>query len=316
MSELTSERSVELKLSTRRSLTEGFFANRYLYLMLLPGLIYFIVYRYLPMFGLAIAFKRYYPNVGFIDSQWVGLYYFERIFRSPEVGRVFVNTLVISLAKVVFAFPVPIFLALLINEVRTMKFKKTVQTISYLPHFLSWVIFGEIVKVILSGTGVVNWAITSMGGEPIYFMIQPRYFRTILVVSAILKNSGWGTIIYLAAMSMIDPQLYEAATIDGAGRFRRILHITLPAIKSVIAILLILRIGHIMDAGFHQVLIMYNEAVYSTGDIFDTYVYRVGISQGEYSLATAVGLLKGVVGFILVMGANRFSKSIGEEGVW
>lgn len=300
----------------RRSLTEGFAANRYLYLMLLPGLIYFVVYRYVPMFGLAIAFKRYFPNVGFWDSRWVGLYYFERIFRSPEVTRVFVNTLVISLSKVLFGFPVPIILALLINEVRNLRFKKSIQTVSYLPHFLSWVIFGEIVKVILSGSGLINWVITSLGGEPIYFMIQPRYFRPILVVSAILKNSGWGTIIYLAAMSMIDPQLYEAATIDGAGRFRRMFHITLPAIKSVIAILLILRVGHIMDAGFHQVLILYNEAVYSTGDIFDTYVYRVGISQGEYSLATAVGLLKGVVGLILVVGANRFSKSIGEEGVW
>lgn len=299
-----------------RSIVERFMTNRYLYLMLLPGLVYFIVYRYIPMFGLAIAFKRYFPNVGFWDSRWVGLYYFERIFRSPEVTRVFVNTLVISLAKVIFAFPVPIVLALLINEIRNLRFKKTIQTVSYLPHFLSWVIFGEIVKVILSGTGVINWIITSLGGDPIYFMIQPRYFRTILVVSAILKNSGWGTIIYLAAMSMIDPQLYEAATIDGAGRLRRMFHITLPAIKSVIAILLILRIGHIMDAGFHQVLILYNEAVYSTGDIFDTYVYRVGISQGEYSLATAVGLLKGVVGFILVIGANRFSKSIGEAGVW
>ena len=284
--------------------------------MLLPGLVYFIVYRYVPMFGLAIAFKRYFPNVGFLRSEWVGLYYFQRIFRSPEVTRVFTNTLVISVAKIIFAFPVPIVLALLINEVRSLPLKKTVQTVSYLPHFLSWVIFGEIIKVILAGDGVINWAITSMGGDPIYFMIQPQSFRPILVITAILKNSGWGTIVYLAAMSTIDPQLYEAATIDGAGRFRRILHITLPSIKSVIAILLILRIGYILDAGFHQVFVLYNEAVYSTGDIFDTYVYRVGISQGEYSLATAVGLLKGGVGFILVMIANRFSKAIGEEGVW
>lgn len=304
------------KTLRRRSLTNGFSANKYLYLMLIPGLVYFVVYRYVPMFGLAIAFKRYFPNVGFIQSEWVGLHYFERIFQSPAASRVFVNTLVISVAKILFAFPVPIILALLINEVRWMPFKKTVQTVSYLPHFLSWVIFGEIIKVILAGDGVVNWAITSLGGDPIYFMIQPRSFRPILVITAILKNSGWGTIVYLAAMSTIDPQLYEAATIDGAGRFRRMLHITLPSIKSVIAILLILRIGYILDAGFHQVFVLYNEAVYSTGDIFDTYVYRVGISQGEYSLATAVGLLKGVVGFLLVMIANRFSKAIGEEGVW
>lgn len=299
-----------------RSITNGFAANKYLYLMLLPGIAYFIIYRYVPMFGLAIAFKRYFPNVGFMQSPWVGLSHFQRIFRSPEITRVLTNTLVISLAKIAIAFPVPIVLALMINEVRSLPFKKSVQTVSYLPHFLSWVVFGEIIKVLLGGDGVINWAIESLGGDPIFFMIQPQSFRHIVVITAILKNSGWGTIVYLAAMSTIDPQLYEAATIDGAGRFRRMLHVTLPSIKSVIAILLILRIGYILDAGFHQIFVLYNEAVYSTGDIFDTYVYRVGISQGEYSLATAVGLLKGVVGFLLVMIANRFSKAIGEEGVW
>jgi putative aldouronate transport system permease protein len=294
----------------------SFFENRYLYLMLIPGLIYFIVYRYIPMFGLAIAFKKYYPARGFLDSKWVGLYYFNKILRSPEIIRVMVNTLLISSYKIIFAFPVPIILAIMINEIRTMALKKTVQTISYLPHFLSWVVFGEIIKVFLSADGAVNSLLGIFGAEPTYFMINADLFRGITVVTAILKNSGWGTIVYLASISTIDPQLYEAAFMDGANRLRRIWHITLPSIKGVITVMLILRVGYILDAGFEQIFVLYNEAVYRTGDIFGTYVYRVGLSQGEYSLATAVGLYKGLVGFLMIWGANRISKSIGEEGVW
>lgn len=304
-------------MTNRKSLaSRSLLENKYLYLMLLPGLIYFLVYRYVPMFGLAIAFKKYYPARGFWDSQWVGLHYFLKIFRSPEIIRVIGNTLLISTYKILFAFPVPILLALMINEIRNMPFKKTVQTISYLPHFLSWVVFGEIIKVFLGADGAVNALLGLFGQGPVYFLIDAGLFRGITVVTAILKNSGWGTIVYLASISTIDPQLYEAAYMDGANRLRRIGHITLPSIKGVITVMLILRVGHILDAGFEQIFVLYNEAVYSTGDIFGTYVYRVGLSQGEYSLATAVGLFKGLVGLFMIWGANRISKTLGEEGVW
>lgn len=302
--------------ATRPRLTSRIYYHRYLFAMLVPGLVYFAVFRYAPMFGLVIAFKDYYPNLGFLDSRWVGLKHFNKLFLSPDFYRILGNTLLISLYKLVFAFPVPIVLALLLNELRNLKFKKVTQTIAYLPHFLSWVVFGEIMKVILSASGGVNILLTSLGAEPVYFMIQAHLFRPILVITAILKNSGWGTIIYLAAITSIDPQLYEAAIIDGANRFQRMWRITLPSIRSVILILLILRIGHIMDVGFHQVLVMYNPAVYSVGDIIDTYVYRVGITQGQYSFTTAVGMFKGVVGLILVYGANRLAKRVGESGIW
>ncbi len=300
----------------KNELSKAIHRDRLLYLMLLPGLIYFIVYRYVPMGGLVIAFQRYFPLRGFAGSEWVGLANFERIFRSPEIVRVFRNTLTLSLAKIVFGFPVPIVLAIIINEIRIGSVKKTVQTLTYLPHFLSWAVFGEIILVFLSGNGAINHIISALGGEKIYFLIEPILFQPIAVISAILKNSGWGTIVYLAAISSIDPQLYEAAKMDGASRLQRIRHITLPSIKSVIVILLIIRIGYIMDAGFHQVLVLYNDAVLETADIFGTYTYRVGLSQGEYSLATAVGLFQGVVGFALVWMANRFAKRIGEEGIW
>lgn len=303
-------------LRNRLSARKAMYRDRLLYLMLLPGLIYFIVYRYVPMAGLAIAFQRYFPLRGFAGSEWIGLANFERIFRSPEIVRVFRNTLTLSLAKILFGFPVPIVLAIIINEIRIGPVKKTVQTLSYLPHFLSWAVFGEIIVVFLSGNGAINHIISVLGGNKIYFLIEPLLFQPIAVISAILKNSGWGTIVYLAAISSIDPQLYEAARMDGAGRLQRIRHITLPSIKSVIVILLIIRIGYIMDAGFHQVLVLYNDAVLETADIFGTYTYRVGLSQGEYSLATAVGLFQGLVGFMVVWMANRFAKRIGEEGVW
>lgn len=312
----TSVEPVINSLPKRKPLADRIVAHKYLFLMLLPGLLYFVIYRYIPMFGLVIAFKRYYPNLGVFGSEWVGLQHFQRVFSSPDILRVFRNTLIISFAKLIFAFPVPIILAILINEVRTMSFKRTVQTISYLPHFLSWVVFGEIILVLLSGDGPVNILRGLLGLDPVYFMIEPRYFRPIVVITDILKTSGWGTIVYLAAITTIDPQMYEAAIIDGANRFRRIIHITLPCITSTIAILLILRIGRLLDAGFHQIFVLYNEAVYETGDIFGTYVYRVGLSRGEYSLATAVGMFKGVVGFILIVLANKVSRRITESGIW
>lgn len=291
-------------------------SNKQLYIMMIPGMLVFLIYKYIPMGGLVLAFKDYYPSLGFMESDWVGLKHFIKLFQSPDFYRVFRNTLLISIYKLMFGFPMPIILALLLNELRSLKYKRTVQTVLYLPHFLSWVIFGGIVLNVLSMRGPINAIIQLFGGEPVMFMTHSDMFRFIVVISNIVKQSGWGTIVYLAAISSIDPSLYEAAIVDGANRFRQVWHITLPAIRSTIVILLILRIGHILDVGFQQILVLYNPAVYEVADVFGTFVYRVGITQGEYSFTTAVGLFKGVIGLILVVGANKLSKKIGESGVW
>ncbi len=287
------------------------------YLLLLPALLFFLIFRYIPMYGLTIAFKDFVPFLGYWDSPWVGLENFKRLIGYRDFYLVFRNTLLISLYKLAFAFPVPVFLAILLNEIHTSWFKRSVQTVLYLPHFVSWVIMGSIVTMALSpSTGIVNNIIRAFGGEPIFFMISTFWFRPIVVLSSIWKESGWGTIVYLAAIAGIDQQLYEAAIVDGASRFRRMWHITLPCIRSVVIILLIIRIGHILDVGFHQILVLYNPAVYDVADVFGTYVYRVGLSGGQFSFATAIGLFKSVFGLILVIGANKLAKAFGESGIW
>ncbi|GMQ61632.1 ABC transporter permease [Vallitalea maricola] len=288
-----------------------------LYLMMLPGILILFIFKYVPMFGIVVAFKNYLPAKGFLASEWVGLEHFKHLFlNSPEFINVFKNTLIISFYKLVIGFPIPIMLAILINELRYIGHKRTIQTLIYLPHFLSWVIFGGIVYNVLALSGPVNTLLQSFGFEPIMFMTKTNMFRGIIVGSSIFKDSGWGTVVYLAAIVGVNPTLYEAAVVDGANRFQRIWHVTLPAIKGTIIVLLILRIGRILDVGFQQILVLYNPIVYNVADVFGTFVYRVGINQGNYSFATAAGLFKGVVGFILVRLANKLSKKMGEAGVW
>ncbi|GKX27581.1 protein LplB [Vallitalea longa] len=290
---------------------------RQLYIMMIPGILILLIFKYVPMLGIAVAFKDYIPAKGFFASQWVGLDHFKHLFfNSPEFINVFKNTIIISFYKLVIGFPIPIILAILINELRYIGHKRTIQTLIYLPHFLSWVIFGGIVYNVLSLSGPVNTLLQSIGLEPIMFMTKTNMFRGIVVGSSIFKESGWGTVVYLAAIVGVDPSLYEAAVVDGANRFQRIWNVTLPAIKGTIIVLLILRIGRILDVGFQQILVLYNPIVYNVADVFGTFVYRVGINQSNYSFATAAGLFKGVIGFALVRIANKISKKLGEAGIW
>jgi putative aldouronate transport system permease protein len=290
--------------------------ERYLWLMALPGIVYFLLYKYIPMLGIVIAFQKYIPSKGFLQSDWVGLDNFQRIFDSPEIGRYFMNTVIISFYQIVFAFTVPIVIAILLNELKFEFFKKIVQTMLYLPHFLSWVVVAGIFYLLFQSDGQVNHLLASWGMQPINILSNEDNFRGMLVLQVIWKESGWGTIIYLAALTGIDPELYEAAKIDGAGRLKQIVHVTLPGIRSTIIILFILRLGTVLDVGFEQVYLMLNSTVSEVGEVLDTYVYRMGVVNGNFSFTTAVGLLKGIVGMILIVGANKIARTFGEKGVY
>ncbi|MEC0229909.1 ABC transporter permease [Paenibacillus alba] len=291
--------------------------NRYLYLLALPGLLFFLIFKYIPMFGIVIAFQNYSPFKGVIHSPWVGFDHFQRFFSNPDFLMIFRNTMGINLLNLVLFFPLPILLAVFMNELRREIYKKWIQTIIYMPHFLSWVIIAGLTFLLFSkGDGLVNKVIESFGGDKIDVLTNPNAFWLMIVVQSIWKEAGWGTILFLAAIASVDPGLYEAARMDGAGRLRQIWHITLPAIRSVIIVLLILRLGHMMDVGFEQIFLMYNGAVSQVAEVFDTYVYTVGIKQGQFSYSTAAGLFKSVVGLILVVLSNKLAKKMGEEGVY
>ncbi|KEQ27646.1 ABC transporter permease [Paenibacillus tyrfis] len=291
--------------------------DKYLYLLLLPGMLFIVVFKYIPMYGLVIAFQEYNILQGVGGSDWVGFYQFEKLFTMLDFTNVFKNTLIISTLKLIWGFPAPIVLALLLNEVKQLVFQRFVQTVVYLPHFISWVIFSGIIIIFLNPVdGLVNQVMGWFGGAPIDFLIEKSYFRSILVATDIYKEVGWGTIIYLAAISGINPQLYEAAIVDGAGRFRQMWNITLPSIRHVIVILFILSLGNILDAGFLQTLLLYNPLVMDVADIIDTYVYRKGIVDASYSLGAAAGVFKSVIALILVAASNQLAKRFGEEGLW
>lgn len=288
-----------------------------LYLMILPGVLYFLIFRYVPMYGAIIAFKDYRVLEGFTGSPWVGLKHFRTIFSSPFFYNVLTNTILISTYKLIFGTPAAIVLALLLNEVRISWFKRSVQTITYLPHFLSWVVvFGILLVTLSPSSGLLNKAIVALGGQPINFLADPDWFRTVLVASDIWKELGWGTIIYLAAMAGISPSLYEAAIVDGATRLQRMRYITLPGILPVIVLVTLLRIGNLLSAGFEQVFVLYNPSVYSVADIIDTWVYRQGIQGFQFSLAAAVGLFKGAVGAVMLISAHLISKRTVGVGLW
>lgn len=291
--------------------------RRHLYVLLLPAILYYAVFHYAPMYGATLAFKDFSIVKGIIGSDWVGLKHFEYLFSLDKFWQVIWNTIIISLYRLIFGFPLPIIVALLLNEVRIALFKRTVQTVIYLPHFISWVILGGLmINFLAIDNGVVNNMIRSFDGTPIGFMSDDRYFRGTLVFSMIWKEFGWNTIIYMAALAGVNPQLYEAAMIDGANRWQRLLRITLPCIRGTIVILLILRIGHVMEAGFEQILVLYHPLVYNVADIIDTYVYRIGLLQGKFSLATAIGLFKSAINFILLVIANKLARMAGEQGVY
>ena len=291
--------------------------KKYLYLMLLPCVAYFIIFHYIPMYGVTIAFKDFNFSKGILRSDWIGLENFRYMFGLEEFYNVFKNSITLSLLRLLCGFPMPIILALLLNEVRSLKLKKTVQTIIYLPHFISWVVVGGIITNFLSPTwGIVNNVLAKFGVEPIFFMAGTKYFRPIVVFTSIWKEAGWGTILYLAAITSINPDLYEAAMLDGAGRFRQMLHVTLPCIVPTIITMFILRTGTIMNNGFEQILVLQNSQNLSVSEVFETYTYRNGILGGRYSFATTVGLFTSVIGLIMITITNKLSKTIGEKGLW
>lgn len=291
--------------------------SKYLFMMLIPGIVWYIIFHYGPLYGILLAFKDFSPRLGILGSPWVGLDHFKFLFfQSPDFMRIFRNTMLISCYHVIFGFPAPIILALLLNELRYSWFKRIAQTISYIPHFFSWVVLSGIIIVMLSPSeGPVNFLLKLMNMEPIYFLADTNYFRSTLVATGIWKEIGWGTIIYLAALSGIDPALYEAAVIDGASRRKQIWYITLPSMMPVITIMFILSLGGILNAGFDQIFNLYNPAVYEVADVIDTYVYRAGILGAQFGLTTAVGLFKNVIGIILVLSTNYVVKKMGQEGV-
>ncbi|MER3126909.1 MULTISPECIES: sugar ABC transporter permease [Bacillus] len=306
-----------LKKEKRKRLLNQLLSQKFLYLMILPGLIYFLVFKYVPMWGLIIAFQDYQPFLGILGSEWVGFKHFIRLFTEPTFFILLKNTLILFAMNVVIFFPIPILLALLLNEVRLALFKKFVQTMIYIPHFMSWVIVVSLSFVLLTvDGGLINELIAFFGGEKINFLLSQDWFRPMYILQVIWREAGWSTIIYLAAITAVDPQLYEAAKMDGAGRLRQMWHITLPAIKSVIVVLLILKIGDTLELGFEHVYLLLNATNREVAEIFDTYVYTAGLKQGQFSYSTAVGLFKAAVGLILVMLANRLAKKFGEEGIY
>ncbi|MDL2233831.1 ABC transporter permease subunit [Ruminococcaceae bacterium OttesenSCG-928-L11] len=290
--------------------------NRLIYLMALPILAYYIIFHYAPMYGVLIAFKDYSPSLGILGSPFVGLKWFREFFGSYYFTRLLRNTLLISIYSLLWGFPAPILFALLINEVRNKFFKKAVQTITYMPYFMSLVVVCGILVNFTSSTGVITGIVEALGGPKSNLLANPNYFRTIYVASGIWQNIGWGSIIYLAALSGIDPALYEAATIDGAKRFRQILHITLPGIMPTIIILLILNVGNIMSVGFEKIILLYSPPTYETADVISTFVYRKGIVENNYAYSSAIGLFNSVINFLLVIAANKISTMTTEVGLW
>lgn len=283
-------------------------SSRAYHLMMLPGMLLLLVFSIAPMSGIAIAFEKFVPAKGIFGSKWVGLDNFKYMFQIPDSWQVFSNTIIIAVAKIVFQLIVPVTVALLLNEIRSRAFKRTVQTIIYLPHFLSWVILGGILSNILSLDGIVNRLLMALGAEPVLFLASNQWFRTVIIVSDVWKEFGFGTVIYLAAMTAIDGSLYEAAAMDGAGRFQRMLHVTLPSILPTVVLMATLSLGNVLNAGFEQIFTMYNPLVYSTGDIIDTYVHRTGLVNAQFGLATAVGLLKSVVSMVLIASSYKLAE--------
>ena len=295
---------------------KDFQRNWELYVLIIPVLIYFFLFHYKPMYGALIAFKNFKPALGFADSPWVGLDQFARFFSSAYFGRLIRNTLVLSFELLLFGFPAPIILALLINEVHHTPFKKTVQTLTYLPHFISLVVVIGMVTDFSLTSGLFNDIIVFFGGERSPLLQNPALYRTIYILSDIWQEIGWGSIIYLSALSGVDAQLYDAAAIDGAGRFQKLLHVTLPGIMPTIVTMFILRIGNLMSIGYEKTILLSNPSTYETADIISSYVYRAGLLEQNYSYSTAIGLFNSVINLILLLIANKLSKKLADTSLW
>ena len=299
-----------------RRLGSDLLRDRWLYLLLLPGLIYFIVFKYLPMWGIVISFENYVPFSGIFNSEWIGLKWFEYFFKFPSWTRYLKNTLLLSFMNLIFYFPAPIILALMLNEMRSLRYKKLLQTFLYVPHFISIVIVVSITMILFGPSGLVYKVTENMLGTPINYLGSPDTFRWMIIGQSIWKETGWGTIIFLAALTSVDTELYEAAMVDGAGRLRRLWHITLPAIRSTIVLMLILRMGSMLDTGHDHLILMANSLNRSASQTLDVFVYQQGLQQGQFSYASAVGLMKSVVSIILVVSSNKIAHALGESGLY
>ncbi|MCS7460879.1 ABC transporter permease subunit [Paenibacillus doosanensis] len=304
------------KKRTKAGLLLDIRKNKLLYVMLLPVLLYYVIFHYAPMYGAIIAFKDFSPRLGIWGSDWVGFDNFRTFFTGAYFWRTIKNTILISFYELIFGFPAPIILALLLNEVKHSIFKRTVQTVTYMPHFISLVVICGIIKDFTSSNGVINDLIAWMGGERFTFLLEPEMFRPVYVTSGIWQNIGWGTIIYLAALTGIDPEQYEAARIDGAGRWKQMIHITIPGIMPTIVILLILEIGRMMNVGFEKIILLYNPSTYETADVVSSYVYRVGLQDFNYSFSSAVGLFNSAVNFTLLIFSNWLSRKLNDTSLW
>ncbi|WP_208919310.1 ABC transporter permease [Paenibacillus uliginis] len=311
---LATERAIEAR---RSPLPRSIRKNWDLYLLIVPVIVYYIIFHYIPMYGVQIAFKDFIASKGITDSPWAGLKHFERFFNSYYFERLIMNTLEIGLYELLVGFPVPIILALLINEVRSKLFRKTVQTITYAPHFLSTVVLVGMLFIFLDpNSGFINMLIRLFGGDPVSFMTEPGWFKTIYVFSGVWQQMGWSSIIYLAALTGIDPQQHEAAKVDGASRLKRIWHINLPGIMPTIIILLIMNVGSVMAVGFEKVFLMQNDLNRESSDVIATYVYRSGIVSAQYSFSAAVGLFNSIINFILLLTVNFISRKVGQNSLW
>ncbi len=303
-------------MSILKNLKRDIIKNKYIYLMAIPVVAFYICFCYLPMGGLVIAFQDYAPAKGILGSEWVGFQNFINFFNDYQFTRLLRNTIFLSLKLIIFGFPAPILLALLINEIRSKNYRKTVQTLSYLPHFISLVVVCGLISDFTSSTGLVNQLLGFIGVEPKTFLMQPKMFQPLFVITDIWQTIGWGSIVYLSAISSIDPGLYEAATIDGAGRFRQILSVTLPSLMTTIIVLFIMRIGNIMSLGYEKVILLYNPTIMERADIISSFTYRRGLLDMDYGFSTAVGMFNSVINFAILWIANRLCKKFTGESLW
>lgn len=301
---------------SKKAIKQDWKRNWSLYLMVTPVILFFLIFCYKPMYGAIIAFKDFSPRLGIMESPWIGFDNFIDFFTGKDFFRVFSNTLKISITNIVFGFPAPIILALLINELTNKRFAKTVQTITYLPHFISLVVVCGIIRDFVSDRGVINYIITALGGTATNLLYEASAFIPIYVISGIWQEVGWGTIIYLAALAGVDQELYEAAEIDGAGRLRQTWNVTLPGILPTIVTLFILRLGSIMGVGFEKIILLYNPMTYETSDVISSYVYRAGLIDQRYGFSTAVGLFNSVINFAFIIAANTISRKVNETSLW
>lgn len=312
--------TAQIKATAERSFAKrikrDFRKNKIKYLIVALPVLFYIIFYYVPLYGAIIAFQDFSPRLGITGSEWVGFRHFIDFFQSKSFGRVLRNTFVLSGLDILFSFPLPIIFAILLNEVKNRLFKRTIQTVSYMPHFISLVIVCSMVKNFCAYDGIVNWIIAKLGFEPFSILQEPKAFKYVYVISNIWQEMGWNSILYIAALAGINEELYEAASLDGAGRLRQTIHVTLPGILPTIMIMLILRIGQVLSVGYEKILLLYNSATYETADVITTYIYRKGLQDFDWSFSAAVGLFNSVVNFAFLVAANQISKRATQTSLW